>query len=65
MEKEATRRPEVRQLMTHPGVGSLAALAFVLIESTVSSWFRSFFICRDVVAKTRGRALGVISANLQ
>ena len=34
VEQEATRRPEVRRLMTHPGVGSLTALAFVLIIGT-------------------------------
>jgi transposase len=31
IKQEAERRPEVKQLMTHPGVGSLTALAFVLI----------------------------------
>jgi transposase len=30
VEQEAKRRPEVRRLMTHPGVGPLTALAFVL-----------------------------------
>jgi hypothetical protein len=34
VEQEATRRPEVQRLMTHPGVGSLTALAFVLIVGT-------------------------------
>ena len=34
VKQEATRRPEVRRLMTHPGVGSLTALAFVLIVGT-------------------------------
>src|SRR5258706_14449306 len=31
MRQEAEKRPEVLRLMTHPGVGALAALAFVLI----------------------------------
>ena len=31
VEKEAHKRPEVQRLMTHPGVGALTALAFVLI----------------------------------
>jgi transposase len=31
VEQEAKQRPEVLRLMTHPGVGSLTALAFVLI----------------------------------
>src|ERR1700737_3151153 len=31
VEHEAEKRPEVRRLMTHPGVGPLTALAFVLI----------------------------------
>jgi transposase len=31
VEQEARRRPEVLRLMTHPGVGSLTALAYVLI----------------------------------
>jgi transposase len=30
VEREANQRPEVRRLMTHPGVGPLTALAFVL-----------------------------------
>jgi len=34
IEQEAEKRPEVLQLMTHPGVGSLTALAFVLIIGT-------------------------------
>ncbi len=31
VEQEAKQRPEVLRLMTHPGVGPLTALAFVLI----------------------------------
>jgi len=34
IEDEAWKRPEVRLLMTHPGVGPLTALAFVLILGT-------------------------------
>jgi transposase len=34
VEQEAERRPEVLRLMTHPGVGPLTALAFVLIIGT-------------------------------
>jgi transposase len=34
VEEEAKRRPEVLRLMTHPGVGPLTALAFVLIIGT-------------------------------
>src|SRR6202142_4527778 len=33
-EQEARKRPEVVRLMTHPGVGSLTALAYVLISGT-------------------------------
>ena len=33
-EEEAWNRPEVRHLMTHPGVGPVTALAFVLIIGT-------------------------------
>ena len=33
-EQEARKRPEVLRLMTHPGVGPLTALAFVLIIGT-------------------------------
>ena len=33
-EQEANQRPEVLRLMTHPGVGPLTALAFVLILGT-------------------------------
>jgi transposase len=31
VEREARKRPEAKRLMTHPGVGSLTALAYVLI----------------------------------
>src|SRR5499425_2296312 len=34
VEKEARKRPEALRLMTHPGVGALTALAFVLIIGT-------------------------------
>src|SRR6476469_9347731 len=34
VEQEALRRPEVLRLMTHPGVGALTALAYVLIIGT-------------------------------
>jgi transposase len=34
VEREAERRPEVRRLMTHPGVGPITALAFVLVLGT-------------------------------
>jgi transposase len=34
VEQEAKRRPEVLRLMTHPGVGPITALAFVLIIGT-------------------------------
>ncbi len=34
VEKEAENMPEVQRLMTHPGVGPLTALAFVLIIGT-------------------------------
>ena len=34
VEEEARKRPEVLQLMTHPGVGPLTALAYVLIIGT-------------------------------
>jgi transposase len=33
-EQEARKRPEVQRLMTHPGVGPLTALAYVLIIGT-------------------------------
>jgi len=33
---EAKKRPEALRLMTHPGVGPLTALAFVLIIGTQS-----------------------------
>jgi len=34
VEKEARKRPEALRLMTHPGVGALTALAYVLIIGT-------------------------------
>jgi transposase len=40
-EQEARKRPDVLRLMTHPGVGPLTALAYVLINrnsGAVSPW---------------------------
>jgi transposase len=34
VEQEARKRPEAMRLMTHPGVGTLTALAYVLIIGT-------------------------------
>ena len=34
IEQEAARRPEVQRLMTHPGVGPITGLAFVLVLGT-------------------------------
>ncbi len=34
VEQEAQQRPEVQRLMTHPGVGPITALAFVLVLGT-------------------------------
>jgi transposase len=34
VEQEARKRPEAKRLMTHPGVGPITALAFVLIIGT-------------------------------
>jgi len=34
IEQEAERRPEMKLLMTHPGVGPITALAFVLVIGT-------------------------------
>jgi transposase len=41
IEQEAVKRPEVVRLMTHPGVGTLTALAFVLIIGTPERFARS------------------------
>src|ERR1700758_4572610 len=40
VEREARKRPEVLRLMTHPGVGPLTALAFVLIIGTPARFQR-------------------------
>ena len=39
-EQEAKKRPEVARLMTHPGVGPLTALAYVLIIGTPNRFHR-------------------------
>jgi transposase len=39
-EREARKRPEVLRLMTHPGVGPLTALAYVLIIGTPTRFQR-------------------------
>jgi transposase len=51
VEQEARKRPEVLRLMTHPGVGPLTALAYVLI---LGSWER--FPC----GKQVGNYVGMI-----
>ena len=38
IEQEARKRPEVLRLMTHPGVGPITALAFVLISELPSGF---------------------------
>ena len=59
VEREANKRPEVLRLMTHPGVGPLTALAFVLI---IGDPFRLLVASRSGVmwgsshAKTPARA---------
>jgi transposase len=40
VEREARKRPEVQRLMTHPGVGPLTALAYVLIIGTPAGFER-------------------------
>ena len=40
VEREARKRPEVLRLMTHPGVGPLTALAYVLIIGTPERFHR-------------------------
>jgi len=40
VDREARKRPEVLRLMTHPGVGALTALAFVLIIGTTERFQR-------------------------
>jgi transposase len=40
VEREARKRPDVLRLMTHPGVGALTALAFVLIIGTTERFQR-------------------------
>ena len=40
VEREARKRPEVLRLMTHPGVGALTALAYVLIIGTTERFQR-------------------------
>jgi transposase len=41
VEQEALARPEVRRLMTHPGVGPVTGLAYVLIIGDVSRFCRA------------------------
>jgi transposase len=36
--KQAEQYPEARRLMTHPGVGPLTALAYVLIIRSAATW---------------------------
>ncbi len=36
VEREARKRPEAMRLMTHPGVGPITALAYVLIIGTLT-----------------------------
>jgi transposase len=40
VDREARKRPEAKRLMTHPGVGSLTALAYVLIIGTPTRFQR-------------------------
>jgi transposase len=49
IQQEAERMPEVKLLMTHPGVGAITALAFVLVIGTPER-----FSCGKQVASYRG-----------
>jgi transposase len=49
IEQEAERRPEVERLQTHPGVGPIAALAYVLVLGTPQR-----FACGKQVASYLG-----------
>jgi transposase len=49
MEQEAQRRPEVERLQTHPGVGPITALAYVLVVGTPER-----FACGKQVASSLG-----------
>jgi transposase len=40
VEQETSKRPEVLRLMTHPGVGPLRALAYMLIIGTPARFQR-------------------------
>jgi transposase len=66
-EQEAKKRPEVLRIMTHPGVGPLTALAFVLIIGTPEQFpcgkqigcgtdSRGGFPCRPATAGTPHQA---------
>jgi len=50
VEQEVNKRPEALRLMTHPGVGPITALAFVLIIGTPErfcSWQADRHVCGD------------------
>jgi transposase len=53
IEQEVEKYPEARRLMTHPGVGPLTALAFVLIIGTTDR-----FQCGKQIGCDRGRTVG-------
>ena len=50
VEQEAKQRPEVLRLMTHPGVGPITALAFVLIIGSVERFACGQCIDEDAVS---------------
>jgi transposase len=45
VEREAKKRPDALRLMTHPGVGPITALAYVLIIGTPARFPRGKQIC--------------------
>jgi transposase len=50
VEQEARKRPDVIRLVTHPGMGPLTALAYVLIIGTPERFHcgkRDWHVCRD------------------
>jgi transposase len=67
VEREARKRPEAKRLMTHPGVGPVTALAYVLIIGTPARFQRGKQIgtymglipCED--SSARKQRLGHIS----
>ncbi len=64
VEQEARKRPDVLRLMTHPGVGPLTALAYVMIIGTPKRFLRGLHRAQTIDPGFRMKNVAAIALDL-